>query len=520
MSCIDVMVVDDDRLALDYLLNLIDWEAHGFRVVATAFSGNQGYARYLTALPQVVITDVRMPHGDGIDLVKKIRAKSPEVKILLLTAYCDFDVAKKAIELGITEYIVKDEINEDSIVDKLLRIKGAIQKDRDIADVLHARALTDAFNAEVVSGGAYITDLNTLIETRRHAIIIERDTPFLPLVKVNAPEDHPPALHALRGLLGGLHLGVGVRAVMIDKERVVLLVRGDVGSSRRTVTDTLTRVACTVRDAITADSSETYTLFLVPESKSIIEIRELYREKRRCMAMKVFLGCGGVYNLCDMERVEGEGEVLFDEEAVDRRLADGDHEGVLEYLREVYREIETLNDHDGLIRVTRGYLDLLARRTKGLSCITRRRDLTDRIRLGRRCRDLAEITRWCAETAGAFCDALSEESGTRYSPAVKGAIRYINHHYRTKTLSVTEVSRSIGLSASRLSVLFKEETRETINRYITYTRIEQAKRLLAEGELRINEIAEEVGYGSSQYFSHVFQGLLGVTPRAYRKGLG
>lgn len=98
MKHIDVIIVDDDKLAIDYLQSLFDWDKYGFNIIATALNGNQGYKQYLKYFPQLVITDLRMPHADGIDLIKNIRKHSADTKVLLLTAYCDFDVAKRAIE--------------------------------------------------------------------------------------------------------------------------------------------------------------------------------------------------------------------------------------------------------------------------------------------------------------------------------------------------------------------------------------------------------------------------------------
>jgi two-component system response regulator YesN len=102
---------------------------------------------------------------------------------------------------------------------------------------------------------------------------------------------------------------------------------------------------------------------------------------------------------------------------------------------------------------------------------------------------------------------------------VKKSIEYIHKTYHIKTLSITQIAQIVGLSTSRLSVLFKSETNQTINNYITHIRIEKAKMLLAQGELRINQIAEEIGYGSSQYFSQVFYEVTGLNPRDYRKNV-
>ena len=135
MKKISVMIVDDEKLAIEDLSTIVDWDALGFEIVATACNGRQALGKFNQFRPQVVFTDIKMPYMDGIELIGRLRELDSQVKILMLTAYEDFSYAKSAIQFGITDYIIKSEINAQSFMEVLCKLRRAINtqdKDREI----------------------------------------------------------------------------------------------------------------------------------------------------------------------------------------------------------------------------------------------------------------------------------------------------------------------------------------------------------------------------------------------------
>ena len=126
MDLIKVMIVDDENLAVEDLTDLLDWNALGFSIVATATNGKRALAKYKQHLPQLVITDIKMPVMDGIELIREIQNLDKSVKFLLLSAYSEFGYAKEALRLGVKEYIIKNEINQSSFSEKLIHIRKEI----------------------------------------------------------------------------------------------------------------------------------------------------------------------------------------------------------------------------------------------------------------------------------------------------------------------------------------------------------------------------------------------------------
>lgn len=107
----------------------------------------------------------------------------------------------------------------------------------------------------------------------------------------------------------------------------------------------------------------------------------------------------------------------------------------------------------------------------------------------------------------------------QYSPVIINAIEYIRKNYGDPGLKITVIADHIGLSSGRLSVLFKQEMNQTVNDFITLTRIEEAKNLLSSGKYKVYEVSEMVGYKTSQYFSQIFFQLTAQYPNQYRRGV-
>ena len=109
-----ILIAEDESLILQDILTLFDWQAAGYRTL-TASNGQQGLSLFRNERPSIVMTDVRMPHMDGLTMLGHIREIAPETKFIILTAYQDFDYARSALRLGAAEYLLKKDLSEETI---------------------------------------------------------------------------------------------------------------------------------------------------------------------------------------------------------------------------------------------------------------------------------------------------------------------------------------------------------------------------------------------------------------------
>lgn len=110
------------------LKTLVDWEGPGFRICCEAINGKQGLELFQKYRPQLVITDIKMPVMNGLEMAQEILSIYPKVCVILLTAYDEFDLARNALGMGITHYLLKHEIGETNLTELLVKIRTQLSK--------------------------------------------------------------------------------------------------------------------------------------------------------------------------------------------------------------------------------------------------------------------------------------------------------------------------------------------------------------------------------------------------------
>lgn len=106
-----VLIVDDELAIREGLTALLDWESSGFQIIDTAANAIEAKYKYELYSPDLMIVDIRMPGRDGLELIKELRENDPEMHIIILSGYADFDYAKRALAFGIDNYLLKPQMN-------------------------------------------------------------------------------------------------------------------------------------------------------------------------------------------------------------------------------------------------------------------------------------------------------------------------------------------------------------------------------------------------------------------------
>lgn len=111
-----VMLIDDDVPVVEYLQRLVPWESHDLSVCAAAFSVSEAKELFMKEYPDILLTDIGLPDGNGIELAQYFRSVYPELRIIFLTCHEDFHYLKEAMSIEADDYIVKDELSPDKII--------------------------------------------------------------------------------------------------------------------------------------------------------------------------------------------------------------------------------------------------------------------------------------------------------------------------------------------------------------------------------------------------------------------
>jgi two-component system response regulator YesN len=124
-----ILIADDEFLVRLGLKTTIDWQTHGFEIVGEAKNGKEALELFEQFNPDILLTDIRMPIMDGLELIQAIKQKKKTLKSIILTHYDDFNYAKEAIKLGASEYILKSDLNSDNLFNILNRLSNEIDSE-------------------------------------------------------------------------------------------------------------------------------------------------------------------------------------------------------------------------------------------------------------------------------------------------------------------------------------------------------------------------------------------------------
>ena len=484
-----ILLVDDDWSAMKYLSKMIPWQ-DGHELIGMLTDGQEALTCIDKHPVDLVITDIRMPAMDGLTLAEHLRKSHPEVLVYLLTAYKDFEYARRAIETRTQGYLLKDEIDSQGMA----KILSQCQK---ILNDLHTNAL--------YKGEGELRDLihRQKSDTEqlpycglRLSVIIPKAGSLLPVT--NLPGDLPqvcepppisPALHPLY-----LPVNFGLLIAFRQEELTKNFIRVEEALNMcinpnewGIVTNCLTRVGA-LQEAYQALKWASKTEIFLCEKKLFL-LDELLSHKGRVEAnSEEWKILDTAIHTEDIDTVQTAIEKLF---APFEKI--WDVELFTQRVQTLIHWIDRIGTTCAMPTVEQ-YVSLL---NVSLHSVTQIRDfLFERLRsvIGKR----AEIRQ------------------IGYSPILRKAFRIIQTSYN-QDISLQSVAEEIGVSKVYLSQLFRKEAGTTFLDVLTKQRIDQAKRLLIKTNLKIYEIAQRTGFQKGQYFSQVFRQETGKKPLDYRK---
>ena len=502
------MIVDDERLALDNLKNMINWEMHGFRIAATAANGKSAFQEFIRVQPQIVITDIKMPIMDGLELTEKIKKRNAATKILLLSAYSDFHYAKKAIEQGVADYVLKNELNDAILLDKLEMIKRQITAENKVSFMFMQKYTEDLFN----TGSAQEDTSQEKFRNDKYSyIILQRDVYF----KLKEPESEEDTVrniipHIMSCSSDKYEI---IYAASFRKKRILIAVKNKIKNGSAS-TSSLFSFAEHIMLTTTEKYGDSFSAFVVYGERTIAQMYEAYKLNACKQELPFFNGYGKVYDFMGENVSFDCSKIHIDKIDLISMLRAQEKKKADNYISNAY-EHAALSGKAAVFELTEAVFKILSEYCKASPMITQVLEFTEYI--GGEKSEYEYLSRQMRGLYSDIMDAGTALGKRSFSREIVNAAEFIHEHYGDKSLCIDQISMSIGLSSARLSVKFKNETGITVNEFITDVRMKKAQYLLKQTEQKVYEIAESVGYSSGQYFSQLFQRMTGVTPAVFRR---
>lgn len=510
---ITVMLVDDEKLTLEDLSTIIDWESCGYRIVATAFNGKQALRKYRELHPQLILTDIRMPFMDGIEMISEIRKSDQKVSIVLLTAYEEFEYAKAAIRLGITEYLIKSEITADSMRELLNRLSQTIIQENRREKILTDRMLEQFFLSNRLSESQ---DADSFLNRKFYLLLVEQDLPVNVSGETFSAGLVIPRVKLVDLLSREVYEGWNLEAITSLSGGQIVLALSCQKNIHEKEYQALYRCAKELRQKLTDTTSFSFTVYVFGNKASLYSLKRYCDENKTVFLKKYFEGSGRVQRLSYPLVQEQHGYQRQKRQiTADDMLNLHSSREIQEYFAEVLQVMRDVGNLEYMTTLCRELYYVLYNACRKAPEYGSYEDISLE-RSWASWLDAEKICAWFAKQTERLENGR-QNSQNRYSRPVVDAVNYIRRNYRNPNLSLNDIADHVHLSVGYLSGEFKKEVGVTLKNYITDIRIDEAKRMMEKGNYKIYEICSEVGYHSSQYFSQAFYKKVGMFPTEYKR---
>lgn len=533
---IKVFLVEDETVIREGLRDSIPWEEYGYRFVGEAADGEMALPLIRKAMPDVLITDIKMPFMDGLSLSKIVSAEFPKMKIIIISGYDDFEYARQAIEVGVEQYLLKP-ITKMNLKKTLLELKEKIEQDMEQNDYQlmfqnemheYEQFSRRRFFEKIFQGEMSVKEMYDA--AAKHSIEITAscyNLIFLCLQEKNAASSQEEAEMFSRKQEEVLHYilrkpqyilfqwNVNCYGVLIKSEPAFMDdLTGECIGNIKGICQTQENMEWYV-----ASGRPVERLSLLPECYEKVNHYFAYRFVMPDLhilteeTLSDYLVSGKDMNIDTVDPAKMNPEIIRD--FLNRGSAGEIHDFVDSYLCGIRDAMESRMFCDYVILNIRfaisAYVDSLGIEKEEYDTYFQMNILDMKMQSN-------EVFHYFEEMLTRAMAIRDKESDYQGRKVLRKALEYIDTNYDNESLSLNSVAKEVDVSPNYFSAIFSQNMQKTFIEYVTGKRMEKAKKLLRSSDKSSGEIAVMVGYKDPHYFSFVFKKTQGVSPREYRSG--
>lgn len=538
VQMIKVLIADDELRICELIFRLIDWEALGMSVIAVAHDGRETIKIIKNEMPDIVITDIRMPGYNGVDVIRIGKEYNSDIQFIIISGYSQFDYAQNAIHYGVSDYLLKP-VKAEELTKALLRIKSRIDKNNQMYSQVkkawtleqqNRRLYREQLIMEIAHGKGFdvlTKDMNTLNEQYKYEfipgfftiVIVKADglnfeekteSSFLyEKIQQSLSFAFAPVMQEMQGTM--LDNGTYIFLFNYENEYAEIesqlhrllnqmLLQKDVFKKLHLTIGLGKRVNCL------AEVGKSYeTAYLVIKDRILAGTDRIIEGKEKIVVQDY-----KDYFLHTVRELENVVENLDD-----KRISDIIQEWGTALSKD--KEINGYQIEQSAKALVNSYL--LSMQKNNYTLDEDDNLLKDFMKSIENCISLGEIQELLSGTLEQSLSEYRHKRALSGSKPIRDAKEYIRNNL-AGNLTIQEVSEYVGYSSAHFSVRFKQECGITFSDYVMESRIEKSKELLKNTRETIESIAAAVGYSDVKSFTKNFKKYTEVKPSQYRKIYG
>lgn len=534
-----LLIAEDELWLRKRLVSTIDWSSYGISEVYEAEDGGEALEIALKEKPDIVITDIRMPELSGIDLMKKLNENSIFSKMIVVSGYDDFEYAQGALRMGAINYLLKP-VDEEELLDSVKRCVEELKKEKNKETVFDKQsAASEMLMEHIYEDLIFETSEKRTEELLQKLSRKEIGFPFQSAAVVNMQvREHTFFVNdKVKSDMWSVYQWLRrnlqedcyeCQYLYMRGSQIVLLLFGDDPEAKfmervenwvqlilEALQKELNISLFMAAGDVTDDFSGIHRSYEMAQKK----IKEKRAEEKRILALR-------------NQETEQELNTRFDDvygeydfKLLIKEIRNGDSEKAQTELQAIlqssYRRLQSAD----MMKLQLFYMNFINRIAGAclpecevyadelaMQCMTVMREL---IYIGS---DTIVTEMWdCLKKfVEKLVEVYQENNGKRKHWMIDQVLQYVEENYNT-ALSTKDIAGRFFMNTSYFSKLFHEQMGCTFSNYLINVRVEKAKMMLTQTNMKLYDIAEAVGYTNVQYFSTIFKEKEGLTPSAFRQ---
>lgn len=488
-----VLIVDDEPWIIKDLKSLIDWETFGFRIVAEASSGEEAEKLIKVHNPDMIISDIRMPEMNGLELVQNIKTRRRDMIIVFISAYSDFTYAQEAINIGAFDYILKP-VEVEKLKSTLRKVFLALEErttiNNSIKNYNNTRLLTEIIDMKA-------SHSKIRVRLSEYGFCQEYDNFRIIIVKAESTFISIGIDIISQDIFSNLMKVKYISALMGVNKWIYLI---NYSSMNKEDTIKFYKKVLSIVKLYKLDIGVSKSF------ESLEEVRSFFLQADLMVENRIVTGRHGMYfyrkekaysinNICNsMLKTSNQAE-----------------------LRDAIKQIPVkckklrLNIEE-IIKIYNQAVLCVARS----NAVNMEMEILDKKEFAYRFSSMEDIVKTLLEGFETYSD--SDVGKLVSNNIVRKVIDEINNSFNKKIM-ISDLAEKFHINSNYLSGLFKNYTGKSFTNYLVEVRINKAAELLDDGELTLYEISEKVGYEDYFHFSKIFKKYKNVSPNVYRKDI-
>ena len=551
-EAIKVFLVEDEYAIREGIKKSVDWEKNGFELVGEAGDGEVAFPKIVKSKPDILITDIRMPFMDGLELSKLVKKELPDIKIVVLSGYDDFNYAKEAISIGVEEYILKP-VSGDKLMKELGRIAELVKNKKQEME-LRSKYIHDREEIRILEQQKFLHDVIGGKMSMGESLKLGKDlgieitAAYYAIVLMQVFPKNIQSIDAEEYSSAKEDMYIKLNDIYSDKNHVYLYEQvGDVLCFLERADDEKeihANIKAGIDDikAMMADYED--MMFFISVGKVVDRIRDVnssYSDASKKFAERYMYTDSFVF----YEETEGDKDGIRENVSEDRKQTASNldinsldvsmlsKKTVYHFLRNgTLSEVEDLVNEYFESMGSEAFESMMLRQyvlmESMLSAVAflgdlgvNKEDISDMLGDLKNpvlfADSVDSAKQYIKDLLNCLIEHRNKVSDKKYVEIIDKAKDYIQENYKEDDMSLQSVASYVNVSSNHFSAIFRRETGETFIDYLTTVRMDKAKDLLVCTSMKTSDVGFEVGYRDPHYFSYIFKKTQGMSPKEFRR---